>query len=75
MVGAGEEAVEGLPCGLLPPGLADNEVEAIPEGLRSSPYEQLRLGTRYTNEQVSADGTAGQPAMLLQKKMPLQAVP
>jgi hypothetical protein len=52
LLGSAEEAAGGLPCGLLPAGLAESEVEAMPEALAASPFVQLELGSRYTNDQV-----------------------
>uniref|UniRef100_A0A383WQ08 HYDIN/VesB/CFA65-like Ig-like domain-containing protein n=1 Tax=Tetradesmus obliquus TaxID=3088 RepID=A0A383WQ08_TETOB len=52
MVGAAEEAAGELPSCLLPASLADAEVEAMPEALAASPFVQLEMGSRYTNDQV-----------------------
>jgi hypothetical protein len=52
MLGAAEEAAAELPCGLLPAGLAEAEVESMPDALVCSPFLQLEMGSRYTNDQV-----------------------
>ncbi|WIA30506.1 hypothetical protein OEZ86_000590 [Tetradesmus obliquus] len=54
MVGAAEETAGELPSCLLPASLADAEVEAMPEALAASPFVQLEMGSRYTNDQVFA---------------------
>jgi hypothetical protein len=52
MLGAAEEAALELPCGLLPAALAEAEVESMPDALVCSPFVQLEMGSRYTNDQV-----------------------
>lgn len=52
MTGASEELPGGLACGVLPGGLTEQELEAMPEGLMIGPHTCLEIGDRYTNDQV-----------------------
>eukprot|EP00879_Flechtneria_rotunda_P017923 GHRR01018785.1.p1 GENE.GHRR01018785.1~~GHRR01018785.1.p1 ORF type:complete len:346 (+),score=104.55 GHRR01018785.1:2868-3905(+) len=53
ITGATEESCNGLPGGVLPAGLADEQqMDLMPQGLMGSPYKSLEIGSRYSNDKV-----------------------
>lgn len=71
MTGAGEELLVGLPCGVLPAGLTEQELEAMPEGFMVNPHKRLEIGDRYTNDQVSLTAPIQQPLVCISWSPPV----